>query len=147
MHYSNLVVIDKTDDVEKAVESAMGPSSDGGGGFWDWYQIGGRWTGALDGYDPEKDPANHENGKAKWPTQWAKHPGDIMPIEQLTQEHLDKFFRVVVDSEKWGRDVFGGEKYVPWNKEEPFLKLEMPPLEWLKQTFSGCIVVVVDNHN
>jgi hypothetical protein len=25
---------------------------------WDWYQVGGRWTGLLDGYDPEKDPAN-----------------------------------------------------------------------------------------
>jgi hypothetical protein len=27
---------------------------------WDWYQIGGRWTGALTGYDPGKDPANQE---------------------------------------------------------------------------------------
>lgn len=24
--------------------------------FWDWYQIGGRWTGLLDGYDPDTDP-------------------------------------------------------------------------------------------
>lgn len=28
---------------------------------WDWYEIGGRWTGSLDGYDPEKDPDNIEN--------------------------------------------------------------------------------------
>jgi hypothetical protein len=25
---------------------------------WDWYEIGGRWTGTLDNYDPEKDPDN-----------------------------------------------------------------------------------------
>lgn len=25
---------------------------------WDWYQIGGRWTGTLDKYNPEDDPAN-----------------------------------------------------------------------------------------
>jgi hypothetical protein len=27
---------------------------------WDWFQIGGRWTGALDGYKPEDDPNNQE---------------------------------------------------------------------------------------
>lgn len=27
---------------------------------WDWWKIGGRWTGFLDGYDPETDPANIE---------------------------------------------------------------------------------------
>jgi len=24
----------------------------------DWYQVGGRWSGTLDGYDPKKDPKN-----------------------------------------------------------------------------------------
>jgi hypothetical protein len=27
---------------------------------WDWYVIGGRWTGILTGYDPTKDPRNIE---------------------------------------------------------------------------------------
>jgi hypothetical protein len=27
---------------------------------WDWWMIGGRWTGALSDYDPEKDPDNME---------------------------------------------------------------------------------------
>ncbi len=27
---------------------------------WDWWQIGGRWSGALDGYNPNKDPDNLE---------------------------------------------------------------------------------------
>jgi len=31
---------------------------------WDWYQLGGRWTGHFDGYDPETDPANIE--VCKW---------------------------------------------------------------------------------
>jgi hypothetical protein len=31
-----------------------------GGGEWDWWVIGGRWTGALSGYDPGKDPNNIE---------------------------------------------------------------------------------------
>lgn len=28
-------------------------------GWWDWYALGGRWTGAHDGYEPAKDPANY----------------------------------------------------------------------------------------
>lgn len=28
--------------------------------LWDWYVIGGRWTGVLDNYDPRKDPKNIE---------------------------------------------------------------------------------------
>ncbi len=28
--------------------------------FWDWWQIGGRWTGALSDYNPAADPANVE---------------------------------------------------------------------------------------
>ena len=27
---------------------------------WDWWQIGGRWTGSLDEYEPEKDLENQE---------------------------------------------------------------------------------------
>lgn len=29
-------------------------------GAWDWYQIGGRYSGRLDGYDPDEDPENIE---------------------------------------------------------------------------------------
>jgi hypothetical protein len=27
---------------------------------WDWYAVGGRWTGILGNYDPIKDPGNYE---------------------------------------------------------------------------------------
>lgn len=27
---------------------------------WDWYQIGGRWSGILDNYNPTEDPLNQE---------------------------------------------------------------------------------------
>jgi hypothetical protein len=42
----------------KAAENFLEPYGDNI--VWDWYQIGGRWTGTLTGYDPEKDPRNHE---------------------------------------------------------------------------------------
>lgn len=49
--------------IEKAIAHEMEPFNENGelfadGSRWDWYQIGGRSTGQLTGYDPETDPAN-----------------------------------------------------------------------------------------
>jgi hypothetical protein len=173
MHYGNLVIVTREDaeaDLDATVEKVMGPSEKNGG-FWDWYQIGGRWTGTLDGYEPEKDEANIKpcnlcgatgkradmevangcNGCAgtgksvEWPTQWKRHAGDVMPVEQLTEEQLKKFYRVVCD----GYGPFGGERYYPWKAgtDGVFEANEMPPLDWLKKTFTEHVAVVVDNHS
>lgn len=167
MHYPNIVIVPKNGKLETNVAVSMGPHEDKGG-FWDWYQIGGRWTGLFDGYDPEEDPANLEtcrgckgtgevekDGKTtqcyclgtgkdiKWPTDWARHPGDVIPIEQLTQEQLDEVHRVVCPD---GYGVLGGDEYLPWKESDCFRKRERPPLAWLKKTFAGYLAVVVDNH-
>lgn len=63
MHYAILVVAEGLssrsrpgrEHVEEAVEGCMEAWR---GTWFDWYQIGGRWTGLFDGYDPEDDPAN-----------------------------------------------------------------------------------------
>lgn len=164
MHYSNLVIIEKTDDVAAAVDAVMERHSE----FWDWYQIGGRWTGIFDGYNPEDDPANivecnlcNGTGKRedmevangcngckgtgkhpKWPTEWAQRAGDVVPVESLTEDQLAKFYRIV--SHDYG--VLGGERYIPW-AETKFERNEYPPLDWLKSQHSGCLAVIVDNHN
>jgi hypothetical protein len=56
--------------MEQAAEDWCGAKKGADGKFykrtnpnakWDWYQVGGRWTGSLNpAYDPEKDPANIE---------------------------------------------------------------------------------------
>ena len=60
----------------KFVESVLAPYKENydGEGWWDWYQIGGRYTGRHDpNYAPEKDKRNIEaNGEVKWPTKWAR---------------------------------------------------------------------------
>jgi len=63
MHYLAFVLIPKdAASPQDAVERVMAPHSEhtSGSGFWDYWSIGGRWSGHLDGYDPEKDPRNHE---------------------------------------------------------------------------------------
>ena len=105
---------DRANDVQSAIEWEMMPFDENGewfrdGSRWDWYVIGGRYTGSLTGYDPEKDPANTKvcslcggtgkrtdmevkdgcNGcqgkgtRVKWPTEWADHPGDIIQVKNL----------------------------------------------------------------
>ena len=66
MHYHAEVWIENSNDVNSRVSEAMAPYEEenrggGYGGFWDWYQIGGRYKGThVVGYDSETDPAHKE---------------------------------------------------------------------------------------
>ena len=137
MHYHAEVYLETNEDFETQIENIMEPyyeekevmlhteewTDDTGklhketywrnpNGFLDWYQIGGRWTGEHDGYDPEKDEANwercihchgtgirdnapcnacshHDTPKGimiKWPTAWAQYEGDIAKVEDISEE-------------------------------------------------------------
>lgn len=154
MHKGVLVIIDKPDDtrretIEEIITMALKPFEEGsGGGEWDWWQIGGRWTGCLTGYDPEADPDNRENLKPKWPTEWKEYEGDVLPIEEVTQEVYDKNFHdVCYCVQEYGHRYFPGDRYEPWQPQgENFPKQDLPPLDWLKKEFKGCLAVVVDCH-
>jgi hypothetical protein len=61
VHFYALVVIPADGDVDELVAQAMAPFDDSADSpdrlLWDWYQIGGRYTGSLSGYDPWSDPS------------------------------------------------------------------------------------------
>lgn len=62
MHYFAAVVIPDRETANEAIEKLMEPYSEHShdDGKWDWWVIGGRWTGVWSGYDPTEDPANWE---------------------------------------------------------------------------------------
>lgn len=64
MHTLLYVMIeeDKLSQLDQILEERMAPFNEelSDDGRWNWYQIGGRWTGHFSDYDPEKDPANIE---------------------------------------------------------------------------------------
>lgn len=62
MHYFAAVLIPAGGDVEELVTAAMEPYYEGEyeDGWWDWWVIGGRWTGVWSEHDPHEDPANWE---------------------------------------------------------------------------------------
>lgn len=54
MHYLCLLVTAKKPQIDGDRVVGLRHVPDRG----DWYQVGGRFTGHLDGYEPDKDPAN-----------------------------------------------------------------------------------------
>lgn len=61
-HFAVLVLTAEAVDPREAVARLLAPYEEalGQDPKWDWWTIGGRWTGMLDGYDPTKDPTNIE---------------------------------------------------------------------------------------
>lgn len=137
---------------------------------WDWWQIGGRWTGFLTDYNPGDDPRNLEtcmscggtgthtnpqdgsvgecrqcNGSGqgiKWPTQWATYDGDALPVRDL---QLTTYPHAVITPD--------GE----WHQESEmgwfgYTSCDVDYAEWKElvdavlEKNHDCVVVVVDCH-
>lgn len=92
MHFYGWVIGDDI-DTQQLVEESMAPWEEGvyQGDVdlwfqWDWYQIGGRFTGRLiPEYDPTKDPRNltddpFSTDGVKFPSRWAPYDGDVQII-------------------------------------------------------------------
>lgn len=65
MSHFSVIVLTKGEDPVAEATRLLAPYDEAGewfadGSRWDWWVIGGRWTGSLDGYDPTTDPANVE---------------------------------------------------------------------------------------
>ena len=156
MHYRILAILEEPSigGLAKLLE----PHGDGR--EWDFYQVGGRFSGLFDGYEPEKDAVNmeaceyHQAGPncpyckgtgttVKWPTRWAEHDGDQMPVAQLAEAHLKAAYAVVCDS-GW----FARKRYIPWARDgEWFVEQAMPPLGWIQEAYPDGLAVIVDCRN
>jgi hypothetical protein len=67
MHYHAQIHVPTLDHYEDQIAKILAPhlethdsETEETVGFWDWYQIGGRYSGRATGYDPETDPRNIE---------------------------------------------------------------------------------------
>lgn len=194
MHYYALVLIPPDGEPEELVEAVLAPFCDerdgdyNEDGWWDWWQIGGRWSGHLSGYDPETDPANQEvcdvcggtgtrdwtgtnctpewiaecngcngcNGtgvRTSWPTQWAMHDGDVMPVRLALAA-------IEASADKIPYRLVGGEVLAPceirnpdWHKGDDWADylIEVPNhrdtvLDTLRRADPEWRAVVVDYH-
>lgn len=131
-------------------------------GYWDWYQIGGRWSGVLDGYDPETNPLNTEEcghcrgtklnngsetpcayceGKGvtpKWPTSWVPYKGDIAIVGDIKERRIPY---TIVSDDKWlSKEKWNGKSFAT---TKDFTKKATKILDDNKEN----IAVVVDYHS
>lgn len=68
MHYHAEIWVPDGEDINAYISKVMEPhrenyddARDELTGFWDWFQLGGRWTGVhTPGFDPSSDPNNIE---------------------------------------------------------------------------------------
>jgi hypothetical protein len=125
MHYLTGVILHKNDGEDPGEAVAMALAS-GRDREWDWYQIGGRWTGLLSGYNPEGDPDNHHpcqicrgtgyrndavlvgpcnacggiGVRVAWPTAWKAHAGDVATVAEAVARDV-QFSRLVTPDRVW----------------------------------------------
>ena len=117
MHYSLLVILNteerpnNEDEIDTLIEAAMLPfkeySYESDKEKWDWWDIGGRWTGVYSDYDPQKDPQNwNADGKLKHPTAWIERTD----IDVFTVEHAlklgHKTFAVLTPDGEWHEEDY-----------------------------------------
>jgi hypothetical protein len=148
MHFFAAIIIppaiplnNDADDLDVYIEKTM---ESGYENMYDWYQLGGRWTGIWSTYKPEKDENNWEacdlcdadgmrrdldggtaticnacggdKTRLKWPTSWAPSILDMQPARHLLNSTLDVPYYVVTPSGEW--EEFSDDSYSPLNPDE-----------------------------
>ena len=136
-------------------------------GHWDWWQVGGRWSGVLTGYDPEKDPRNHEpcrwcnatgkrrdmevengcNGCSgtgtalKWPTQWVDTSENVVIAGSVDWDSGHRIpHAIVTPSGDW---IEGPS----WGADQASKEAWKEEAKALLAKYAEHIVVMVDCHN
>jgi hypothetical protein len=139
MHYHAEVYLKEITNLEKQIETILSPYEEGKSedGFWDWWQIGGRWKGChVKGYDQEADPDHKEkcnlcdgtgtrtdmkapngcNGchgtgiATKRPTKWQPHKLDAVPIFGI---HDDlNCYTLIIPTKIYHIETWNGRNFV-----------------------------------
>ena len=131
MHYFAGCVIPKGVSYQHAgpyVAKILAPFDENNEGtikpVWDWYQIGGRWTGVWDEYDPMQDPRNIDGKRAVWPTQFVPYENDLKPVSlfldtpSVFRRPMTLFtLEGVTEREPWLGDKFGRHTDEEWEEK------------------------------
>jgi hypothetical protein len=129
---------------------------------WDWYEVGGRYTGVLDSYDPTADPDNwetcrlchgtgqrtdmvvesgcnlcHGSGRAL-KDQLKPHPGDTCPAAELPTDYTP--YAVVTPIGEWYEIAQPGYHGMVWEEQW------MAQVRDLLQRHSDCLATIADVH-
>lgn len=172
MHMVAIVVIPKDSDVREEVAKALAPyekdwSDDEKVGWWDWWQIGGRYTGWWSDYEPEMDWDNVEsctlclgtgvrsemdsswcggcNGcrglgwRLRWPSEWVAHEHDVLPVRAGLSAEVRMPYTVVTPLGAWHKETWTGGDFVQAPEWHRVVREALTP-------YADDLAVVVDYH-
>ena len=108
--------------IDKLVEAVMAPhketyneDTEESTGFWDWYQIGGRWTGEhTPDYEPEDDPRNIEDCELCGGTGFRRDAIGDDARKQRPSYTCNSCGVFDQDTETWGHGPHGAGKRSKW---------------------------------
>lgn len=113
MHFSLIVHIENKNSIKEQIDDILSEHKE----QWDWYQIGGRWSGNLGKSDPKDNPEN-----------WETCPicnGTGLRNDKLGKEARKKDPAYTCN----GCSKFNGEKRAYQDPEHPGQRLKWPT-EW-----------------
>lgn len=111
MHYQLEVIMPPAKDIEKALERILKPFSENtrqsykNDRFWDWYVIGGRWTG-------NKFIAQFDEKKLDEFHQWMKDEHVTVSSFQAGKQELNPESQIEKVDKKWN-EMFPSERFLP----------------------------------
>ena len=141
---------------------------------WDWYQIGGRWSGYWADYDPSGDPKNsipcyrckgtakESNGTDKcrmcqgtgktvsWPTSWSPIEEDMLEVPELIKrikenENITSSYCIITPQGEWlEREEREGPPFYEVNQKSTE-EWDRIYMETLEKN-QNCYAVIVDFH-
>ena len=167
--FENHILRDKPDpECKECNKTGISTSTYNPKSKWDWWAIGGRWTGYLGDYNPSEDPENLEicincngsgvrndqhvqgkcngcDGKGKsvmWPTQWKSHSSDIFKVSNIEWSDDKVPFSIVTPDGEWHQKGDMGWFGMSSNEKDDWKEVARNILYKHK----GCIGIVVDCH-
>lgn len=143
MHYHAEVWVPSLNGLDQQLQFIMEPYREGDtdGGFWDWYQIGGRYTGTHDSnYDPAKDPANIETCRQCEGTGFRS---DSLGIQQRadTPSYTCNGCGEFKDG-KWQHGPYGPGKSLKWPTEWRRVKSDVIPVSAVSEALTAFTLIV-----
>ena len=146
MHYHAEVWIKENKDTNEQVSEIMELYYEESNrcGFWDWWQIGGRWTGIHDDYDPARDDRNTESCSICGGTGYRSDPLGVRTRREDPSYTCNGCEEFDSKTQKWEHGSYGKGRRLKWPTCFAEYEGDVIPVSELKDDFT-CNTLIIDD--
>lgn len=150
MHFHAEIWIPNVADVAEQIKKAMAPheeeyseDTDSFSGFWDWYQIGGRWTGVHNpDYEPEQDPQNIEKCDLCHGTGFRADEVGASARAKQPEYTCNGCGTFDEETRKWTHGPHGPGRRVKWPTQWASCKFDLMPVSDIRNDLTAYTLLV-----